>query len=145
MVPDYTANLIHSRVVISVKSEPIDPVLDFPYLGRTVVYNNSVWEALHQNIKNDRWWWGLAGKVPTKAVSTVRARGMFYKVLFQMMFLYGSEIWMLTGVILTVLESFHNRMARRIVGKTYRHAGDGGWECPPVEEALELAGLWPIE
>ena len=45
-------------------------------------------------------------------------------------------------VIMKVLEGFHNRIARRIAGKTARKVGEEGWEQPPMEEALEAAGLW---
>ena len=33
-----------------------------------------------------------------------------------MVLLYGSEIWVVTGVMLKVLEGFHHRATRRITG-----------------------------
>ena len=46
--------------------------------------------------------------------------------------------------MLKVLEGFHDRAARRIVGMTYRRTEDVEWEYPPVAYALEAAGLWMI-
>ena len=57
-------------------------------------------------------------KVTTKVREAVWEHVMIYKALVQMVFLYGSEIWVVTGVMLTVLEGFHHRVARQISGKT---------------------------
>ena len=59
--------------------------------------------------------------------------------------LYGSEIWVVTGVMLMVLEGFYHRLARKIVGNKAQHTGDWGWEWPPLEEALEVAGICPTK
>ena len=61
---------------------------------------------------------------------------MMYKAVVQKVLLYGSEIWVVMGEMLTVLEGFHNGVARRISGKTYWRDWDGGWEWTPVEETL---------
>ena len=39
-----------SPFLISVNSEPLEPVAYFPYLGRKVAYNHSDWSALYQNL-----------------------------------------------------------------------------------------------
>ena len=72
-------------------------------------------------------------KVLMKAGAAVSAHVMVYKAGVQTVLLYGSESWVVTGAMLTVLEGFHHRVFRKIVGKTARCAGDGGWQCPPVE------------
>ena len=61
------------------------------------------------------------------------------------MLLYGSESWVVTDAMMKVLEGFHHRIDRRITGKTARCVREEGWEWPPVEEALELAGMWPMQ
>ena len=43
------------------------------------------------------------------------------------------------------LSHIHQCIARRIAGNTEWHVREEGWECPPVEEALEAAGLWPMK
>ena len=42
-----------------------------------------------------------------------------------------------------VLEGFHHRIARRIAGKVAFRQGDE-WVWPPLQEALDEAGLWPM-
>ena len=43
-----------------------------------------------------------------------------------------------------VLEGFHHRVARRISGLVAQRVGDDEWYYPPIEDALEQAGLWPM-
>ena len=47
--------------------------------------------------------------------------------------------------MLKVLEGFHNKELRRIVGMTAQNMTGGECEWPPVAEALETAGIWPIK
>ena len=84
-------------------------------------------------------------KVLTKSVAVVQEREMVYKAVVHTVFLYGSDRWVVTGMMLTVLEVFHHRVARKIAGKTAQCPGDGGWEWPPVEEDLDLAGIYLIK
>ena len=44
-----------------------------------------------------------------------------------------------------VLEGFHHRVARRITGNQARRLPNGEWEYPPLEPALEAAGLFPMK
>ena len=43
-----------------------------------------------------------------------------------------------------MLRYFHHRVARQIADRQARLV-KGKWEWPPIEEALEIAGLLPIE
>ena len=52
----------------------------------------------------------------TKTGETVRARGMMYKTVAQSVLLYVSEILVVTGEVLEVLEGFYHLTARRIMG-----------------------------
>ena len=60
-----------------------------------------------------------------KTVATVRAREMMYKAVAQSVLLYGSEIWVVMGMLLRVLEGIHHRAARRITGMTEKLVEDG--------------------
>ena len=53
---------------------------------------------------------------------------IMYKALVQTVFLYGSDIWVVIGLVLMVLESFRHRVARQIAKNTSQHAGYIGWE-----------------
>ena len=46
-------------------------------------------------------------KVLTKAVAMVQAQAMVYKAVVKRVFLYGSDIWVVTGSTLTVLYGFN--------------------------------------
>ena len=117
----------------------------FPYLGFTVTYNNSYWAALNHNIQKVHRWWSMVGKVVLKTKEMVRVKIILYKVVVQLVLLYGSESWVVTMEIIKVLEVFHHWLKRRILGMTAQSTTKGDWECPPVDEALETAGIRPIK
>ena len=77
--------------MIILNTEPLYPVVEFPYLGRTVAYKNSNWVALYQNLQKVQWRWEIVGKVVTMIEATVRARGIMYKAIVQLVLLYRSE------------------------------------------------------
>ena len=60
-----------------------------------------------------------------KTVATVRARELMYKAVAQSVLLYGSEIWVVMGMLLRVLEGIHHQAARRITGMTEKLVEDG--------------------
>ena len=96
--------------------EALLPSKTFPYLGRTITYNNRYWAAVYQNLRKAQRRWEMIKRVLSKTGATVRDRGMMYKVVTQSVILYGSDRWLVTGNMLKVLEGFHNRTARWITG-----------------------------
>ena len=50
--------------------------------------------------------------------ATVRDRGEMYKAVAQLVLLYGSDSWVVTGEMLKVREEFHHRAVRQITGLT---------------------------
>ena len=60
----------------------------------------------------------MAAKVVMKTGEMVWTWGMLYKAVFQTVLLYGSNIWVVMGVMLKVLEELHHWADRRIVGMT---------------------------
>ena len=84
-------------------------------------------------------------EVLTKEGAAVRARAMIYKEVVQTLFLYGSDIWMVTGEMVTVIGGLYHQVTKKIAVNTARRAGDGRWEWPPAEKALEESGLWTIK
>ena len=58
---------------------------------------------------------------------------------------YGTEIWVVMGVMLTIIEGFNHQVDRIIAGNTAWRDGDGGWEWPPVEEDLDVTGIYLIK
>ena len=53
-----------------------------------------------------------------KMGALVRARGIMYKVVSQLLLLYVSDSWVVTRAIIKVLEGLHHRTARWIMGMT---------------------------
>ena len=87
---------------------------DFPYLRKKIVYNNSNWQAVYQNLRKLRSWWGMIMRVLEKTGTTVWSRGMMYNAVAQSVILYCSKIWVVMGEMLMVLEGFHHQATRRI-------------------------------
>ena len=81
----------------------------------------------------------------TKGGSEVCSRAMMYKAVANTVFLYGSEIWVVMGAMLMVIEGFNHLVDRLLVVKIDRSAGGGDQEWPPVEEVLKVEGLCPIK
>ena len=69
---------------------------------------------------------------------------MFHKSVAQSVLLCGSESWVTTDAMRKALEGFHHRVARRISGLVAQRTGPNEWHYPPIEEALEQTGLWPM-
>ena len=46
--------------------------------------------------------------------------------------------------MLTALQGFHNRLTCRITSKVPQRLPSGEWVYPPIAEALDEAGLFPI-
>ena len=80
-----------------------------------------------------------------RMVVTVRVWAVLYKLVVHTVLLYGSEIWVVTGEMLKVLEVFHHWVSRGILGRTAWWTVDGECKLAPVVDALEIAGLWPIK
>ena len=91
---------------ISVNYNHLEPVAAFSCLGRTVAYNNRGWLALYQNLWNAQRRLAMVGEVVSKTGSTVQDRGVLCKSVVQLVLLYGSESWVVTGEMLKVLEAF---------------------------------------
>ena len=108
-------------------AKPLETVEAFPYLGRTVSYNNRYWVDLYQNLRKSRRWWEMVAKLVMKMGATVWALGVIYKAVLQMVLLYGIDIWVLKGSMLKALEVLYNRISRSITGNMDWHKAGGEW------------------
>ena len=73
-----------------------------------------------------------------------KVSGHFYKAVLKAVFLFGAKTWVLTPRMERALDSFQHRVAQQLVGRQPRRRGDGSWDYPPVEEAMEVAGFEEI-
>jgi ssDNA-binding Zn-finger/Zn-ribbon topoisomerase 1 len=133
------------KVTITTDNHTIPQVPTFCYLGRVLASNNSDWPAIYKNLKKARVQWGLLSRPLIQTGVSPRYQGYFYKAVVQSVLLYGSESWTMTPQMLAVLRSFHHKIARRISGYLPQRNQDDTWHYPPITEALETAGLFPIE
>ena len=99
---------------------------------------------MYKNMNNVRMRWGMIAGVLANTVETVQTYGIMYKAVAQSVILYGSESWVVTGVMLKVLEGFRHQEARRIMGMTATCGAGREWKYPPVAAAPEAAGRHPI-
>ena len=86
----------------------------------------------------------MVPKVLGKKGDKIKAREMMYKEVVHAVLLYGSERWVVTDATMTVLEDFHNRIARRIAGMMAQRGDGGEREWALVNVALEVTDIWPI-
>ena len=86
----------------------------------------------------------MIARVLAKTEVIIQSRGMMYKAVDWLVLLYGSDIWVLTGKMLKVLEGFHHRADRRITGMTAARGAGREWEYPPVATALYAVATHPI-
>ena len=71
----------------------------------------------------------------------IKTQEMIYKAVVQAVLLYSRKIWVVTDVMIMVLEGFHNSISRRIVGMLEWRRDSGEWEWALVDVALEVTGL----
>ena len=56
----------------------------------------------------------MVEKVIGKTGTPIKARVIVYKAVLQQLLLYDSERWVMTDVMMTVLEVLHHRIVRQI-------------------------------
>ena len=83
--------------------------------------------------------------VLAKAGATVRARAIFYKLVFQVVLIYDSKIWVIMESMMKVMEAFRHLVDWSIAEKKAWRIRAKGQEWLPVEEALEAEGLWHMQ
>ena len=64
-----------------------------------------------------------------------------YLAVVQSVMIYGSERWVATPHIRSVLGGFYHRPKRRLTGRKPRRGRYGMWTYPFLEDAMAEAGL----
>ena len=75
----------------------------------------------------------MIARVLESTGATLRDRGEIYKRVAQLVLLYGSKIWVVTGEMPKVLTAFHHWAARRITGMTTKRGAGREWDYQGVE------------
>ena len=103
-------------MAIRVNLNPLESTTAFLYLGSTITYNNSDWVALYSNLRKAQKRWFMVSNVLGKLGWPIRSQFIVYNVVVQVVLLYGSEIWVVKYLIMTVLGVFHKNISRLIAG-----------------------------
>jgi hypothetical protein len=69
----------------------------------------------------------------------------FCQTTIQSILLYGAETWTINKHMVNILNTFHKKCARFIIGKHIKMLEDGTWNYPDSKEILDAAGLLTIE
>ena len=128
----------------TVNGQTIEIVTEFKYLGRMISNMDDDWVALHLNLTKSRKRWGRVAHILSRDGNEPRHSGMLYKAVLQSVLLHGCETWVFTEELHRALESFHNRVARRISGMMPIRHPDGTWTYPPIADARQAANLETI-
>ena len=122
--------------------EPIQNFSTFRYLGRVLTAGDYDWLAVVGNLGKAQKSWGRLSRILSREGADPKVSRIFYKAVAQSVLLFGAETWVLTPRMEQALDSFQNRVARRITGnQPRRQYTDGSWEYPPLAEALREAGF----
>ena len=69
----------------------------FPYLGRTITYNNSDWVSFYLNLRKSQRRWGMVERLIERTGSTAHDQVDMYKAVAQSVILCASKSWVMTS------------------------------------------------
>jgi hypothetical protein len=105
-------------------------VTTFKYLGRILTSRDNDWEAAYWNLKTAKQRWATISHILARESTSPQVSAFFYKAFIQMVLLYGSETWVISGEILQLLTSI---------------AESDEWLYPSIQETRHLAGLFTMD
>ena len=70
-----------SSFLFQINAYTLPPSEAFPYLGRTIAYNNINWSAVYLNLRKSKRRWVMIVRVLERTGATVRDRQEMYKVV----------------------------------------------------------------
>ena len=101
-------------------------VTSFKYLGRVLTAASDDWTVLVGNLRKARKIWEQMARIMGQEVANPRVSGIFFKVVVHTVFLFGSEMWVLTPHIGRSLGSFQHGVARWITRRHTKRRAEGG-------------------
>ena len=100
--------------------------------------------GIYSNLRKPQRIRGVVAKVLGETGAPNKAREMMYKVVFQAVLLCGRTIWVVTDMMMLVIEVFHHSIVRLIYRMTARKGNGGEWNWASVEVALDITGILTI-
>ena len=69
----------------------------------------------------------------------------FYQAVFQTVFLFGAETWVLTAVMLQKIEGVHVSFLRQVAGMADRNMGVDTWQKEGSDRVLQATETKPLQ
>ena len=99
----------------------------FKYLGRLLDRSDDNWPAVLRNIRKAQKVWGLLGKLLRREGKEPSDSEKLYRVVVQVVLLFGAETWVLSAPMAQRLEDAHLGFLRQVTGKKAKRLRDGFW------------------
>lgn len=117
----HTATPVEGSHPLTIDGEPLREVLSFKYLGSHISANCSLDDEISHRIGQAN---GAYGRLRTKVFEnhnlTLNTKTMVYHAVVISALLYGSETWTLYQRQVKLLEQFHMKSLRKLLGVTWR-------------------------
>ena len=122
------------KTKLTIYGQEIEKATEFTYLGRVLTDNDQGTFCIQRQIKKSREIWGWIAIILKTENAISKTMGRFYTRVLQSVLLYGSESWVIGKSSWKILNSFHMRCTRHMVGRHIIHLSDDTWECPLLPE-----------
>ena len=99
---------------------PLTPVSYFKYLGRFLTALDDDWPAVVGNYRKEQAKWACFSRILRQEGANAQVSGVFFKVVFRVVLLFISEMWVMTPHMVQALGFFQHRVYRQIIGRQPR-------------------------
>ena len=99
----------------------------FKYLGINITASENDWTVVGRNLRKTQKNWAWLKSILGWEGSITRVSGTLLKAVIQEVFLFGSEMWVMTHRMVWALGRFQNRAARQITGRQPQQLLGGIW------------------
>ena len=125
-----------TELAITAYGIPLAPVTPFKYLGRVLSAADDGWPEVVNKLWRARKEWAQLTRVLSREGADARTLSQIYLAVGQSFMLYGSEMWVITPRIGSVLGGFHQRVDQKLTRRQPRRGGDGVWFYPSLENVM---------
>jgi hypothetical protein len=126
-----------------VEGAAVERVTKFRYLGRILSQDDYDVSACDRNIQRAKAKWAAVSKVLKREGASKKSFARFYLVIVSTVLQYGSDTWVITRRMETLLNSLHYRCLRHITRRVIRcvDVENDVWIRPSLAGVLEEALL----
>ena len=110
----------------SAYGRPLEMMTSFKYLGRLILATDNYWPSVLRNLDRAKKVWSRMSRILSMEGAALRALGLFFKAVIQVVLLFGAYTWVVTPPMGKALGGVQTQVARRVTGQLF--AEDNGWE-----------------